>query len=160
MLNIGDKINDFCLNGIDEDSNEKVFCFKDLIKDKKDLILYFYPKDNTPGCTTEACDFRDNMNLLLKYANISGISPDSVSSHKKFQEKHGLNFPLLSDPEKEVLKYFGAYGEKKMYGKLSMGVIRSTFLISPEGKVKKIWRNVKAKGHVETIMKYLENQQF
>ncbi|PMP86467.1 MAG: peroxiredoxin [Thermodesulfobium narugense] len=156
MLNIGDKIDDFCLNGIDEGSNEKVFCFKDLIQDRKNLILYFYPKDNTPGCTTEACDFRDNMNFILKYAAVAGVSPDSIVSHKNFQKKHGLNFPLLSDPEKKILNLFGAYGEKKTYGKTSMGVIRSTFLITPDMILKKAWRNVRAKGHVDTILKYFE----
>lgn len=156
MLNIGDKIIDFSLNGIDENSIEKIFYFKDLIQDKKDLILYFYPKDNTPGCTTEACDFRDNMNFILKYAAVAGISPDSITSHKKFQEKHGLNFTLLSDPDKEIIKYFDAYGEKKMYGKTHMGIIRSTFLISSDMILKKAWRNIKAKGHVDTIVKYFE----
>ncbi len=155
MVKEGEKAPDFCLKGIDEKGEEKEFCLKDF-KGKK-LILYFYPKDNTPGCTTEACDFRDNLNVLVgKGYQVVGVSPDSVKSHKNFKEKYGLNFPLLSDPDKKVAEAFGAYGEKKMYGKVTKGIIRSTFLIDEEGKVAKAWRNVKAKGHVEKILKELE----
>ncbi len=155
MLKEGDKAPEFCLQGIDENSQEREFCLKDF-RGKK-VILYFYPKDNTPGCTTEACDFRDNMNVLANMGYIViGVSPDSVNSHKKFQDKYGLNFILLSDPDKKVAESYGAYGEKKMYGKVTKGIIRSTFVIDEEGKIAKAWYNVKAKGHVEKVLKELE----
>jgi peroxiredoxin Q/BCP len=150
-----EKAIDFCLPGIDEKGNEIYFCLKDYLGKDKDIILYFYPKDDTPGCTTEACDFRDNLNILQNYAIVVGVSPDSIESHKKFKEKYGLNFILLSDKNKEVMKQYGAYGKKVMYGKETEGVIRSTFIISPDGSIKKAWKNVKAKGHVEQILKFL-----
>jgi peroxiredoxin Q/BCP len=150
-----EKAKDFCLPGIDEKGNEINFCLKDYLGKDKDIILYFYPKDDTPGCTTEACDFRDNLNILQNYAIVVGVSPDSIESHKKFKEKYGLNFILLSDKNKEVMKQYGAYGKKVMYGKETEGVIRSTFIISPDGSIKKAWKNVKAKGHVEQILKFL-----
>jgi peroxiredoxin Q/BCP len=150
-----EKAIDFCLPGIDEKGNEINFCLRDYLGKDKDVILYFYPKDDTPGCTTEACDFRDNLNILQNYAIVVGVSPDSIESHKKFKEKYGLNFILLSDKNKEVMKQYGAYGKKVMYGKETEGVIRSTFIISPDGSIKKAWKNVKAKGHVEQILKFL-----
>jgi peroxiredoxin Q/BCP len=150
-----EKVIDFCLPGIDEKGNEINFCLRDYLGKDKDIILYFYPKDDTPGCTTEACDFRDNLNILQNYAMVVGVSPDSIESHKKFKEKYGLNFILLSDENKEVMKQYGAYGKKVMYGKETEGVIRSTFIISPDGSIKKAWKNVKAKGHVEQILKFL-----
>ncbi|MBX0311125.1 MAG: peroxiredoxin [Sulfurihydrogenibium sp.] len=149
-----EKAIDFCLPGIDEKGNEINFCLRDYLGKDKDIILYFYPKDDTPGCTTEACDFRDNLNILQNYAIVVGVSPDSIESHKKFKEKYGLNFILLSDKNKEVMKQYGAYGKKVMYGKETEGVIRSTFIISPDGSIKKAWKNVKAKGHVEQILKF------
>ncbi len=152
-LDEGDEVPDFCLEGIDPEGNEGRFCFEDLKEGK--VILYFYPKDNTPGCTTEACDFRDNLKILKNYGiKVIGISPDSVNSHKRFREKYGLNFYLLSDREKKVAEMFGAYGEKKSYGKITKGIIRSTFYIE-DGVIKKAWRNVKAKGHVERVLKEL-----
>ncbi|HAV39938.1 MAG TPA: thioredoxin-dependent thiol peroxidase [Aquificaceae bacterium] len=155
MLKEGDKAPDFCLEGIDKDGREGRYCLKDFLSSP--LILYFYPKDDTPGCTQEACDFRDNINILQsKGYNVVGISPDSVQSHKKFKEKYGLNFALLSDPNKDVARAYGAYGKKKMYGKETEGIVRSTFLISPEGKILKAWYNVKAKGHVEALLKKLD----
>jgi peroxiredoxin Q/BCP len=150
-----EKAIDFCLPGIDEKGNEINFCLRDYLGKDKDIILYFYPKDDTPGCTTEACDFRDNLNILQNYAIVVGVSPDSIESHKKFKEKYGLNFILLPDENKEVMKQYGAYGKKVMYGKETEGVIRSTFIISPDGSIKKAWKNVKAKGHVEQILKFL-----
>jgi peroxiredoxin Q/BCP len=152
----GQKAPEFCLPGLTPEGEEKEICLKDLLLEGKYLILYFYPKDNTPGCTTEACDFRDNMNVLSDKATVVGVSPDSIESHKKFKEKYNLNFYLLSDKEKKVLQEYDAYGEKKSYGKTTIGVIRSTYIISPEGKIVKKWRNVKAKGHVEKVIKELE----
>lgn len=109
----------------------------------KDVILYFYPKDDTPGCTKEACGFRDSWKDLSK-ANVVvlGVSADSTASHQKFAAKYKLPFPLLSDPDRKVMKAYGAYGEKVMYGKKTKGVIRSTVWIGPDGKVKKHWAKV------------------
>ncbi len=155
MLKEGELAPDFCLEGIDHEGKEGNFCLKDLLSSP--LILYFYPKDDTPGCTQEACDFRDNLNILMsKGFVVVGISPDNLQSHKKFREKYGLNFILLSDPQKEVIKAYGAYGKKKMYGKETEGVIRSTFVISPEGRILKAFYNVKAKGHVESLLRELD----
>jgi len=154
MLKEGDKAPDFCLEGIDEEGKEVKVCLKDMLG--QNLIIYFYPKDNTPGCTQEACDFRDNLQTLIsKGYRVLGISPDPISSHKKFKEKYQLNFPLLSDPDYTVAKLYGAYGTKKMYGKETMGIIRSTFVINPDGTIKKAYYNVKAKGHVEKLLQEL-----
>jgi thioredoxin-dependent peroxiredoxin len=155
MISEGNKAPQFCLDGIDEKGAEKNYCLKDLLKSGRPLVLYFYPKDNTSGCTAEACDFRDNMNRITAKAQVVGVSPDSLKSHKGFAEKQSLNFPLLSDPDKKVLTAYGAYGEKKMYGKTVMGVIRSTFIIAPDGKVLKAWRAVKVKGHVDEVIEAL-----
>jgi peroxiredoxin Q/BCP len=109
----------------------------------KDVIVYFYPKDNTSGCTKEACGFRDIWDEIRKHsAVVLGISPDSGASHEKFATKHQLPFILLSDPDKTMMQQYGAYGEKVMYGKKTTGVIRSTVWIGPDGKVKKHWQRV------------------
>ena len=162
MLEEGMKAPDFCLMGLTPEGEEKEICLNDLLKEDKYIILYFYPKDNTPGCTTEACDFRDNLNVFSDKAVVVGISPDSIKSHQKFKEKYNLNFYLLSDPDKKVLEQYDAYGEKKNYGKITKGVIRSTYIISPKGIILKKWRNVRAKGHVqkvvETFNKILEEK--
>ena len=136
--------------GIDADGNETEFEISDF-RGKK-VVLYFYPKDNTSGCTQEACDFRDNYNRLTSKAVVIGVSPDSIASHKKFQEKQGLNFILLSDPEHILAEKFGAWGEKSMYGKKYFGIIRSTFILDEQGKIEKEWRKVKVKGHVEEVL--------
>ncbi len=154
MLQEGERAPDFCLEGVDEKGDMKEFCLSDLLKAGKNIVLYFYPKDNTPGCTSEACDFRDNFSRIGDRATVIGVSPDSVQSHKKFQEKHGLNYPLLSDPEHGVLESCGAWGEKKMYGKVMVGVIRSTCIIGADGVTKKKW--VKVKGHVDRVIEELE----
>jgi peroxiredoxin Q/BCP len=151
----GEKAGDFCLLGIDSGGREGTFCLKDFLHQSRDVILYFYPKDETPGCTKEACDFRDNFSRLSGRAFVLGVSPDSVASHLKFRMRHGLNFPLLSDPEKKVMKEYDAYGDKSLTGVLTRGVIRSTYVIDPEGKVKKRWIGVKAKGHVDKVLEYL-----
>jgi peroxiredoxin Q/BCP len=127
------------------------------LKGKK-VILYFYPKDDTPGCTKEACSFRDNLGVLQsKNVVVLGVSADSVESHKKFKQKYNLNFPLLSDEKLEVIKKYGVWKEKNMYGKKTMGIERSTFIIDEKGKIIKIYRNVKVDGHVEEIKKFLES---
>ncbi len=154
MLKEGDKAPEFCAEGLDKEGREGRFCLKDLLSSP--IILYFYPKDDTPGCTQEACDFRDNLSLLqTKGYQVIGISPDSIASHKKFREKYNINFMLLCDPNKEIAKAYGAYGKKKMYGKETEGITRSTFLISSDGKILKAWYNVKVKGHVNSILEVL-----
>lgn len=141
---------DIKLQGIDAEANEKEFSLSNF--KGQEVILYFYPKDNTPGCTQEACDFRDNMNRLTSKVTVIGVSPDNIASHKKFHEKQGINFILLSDTEHRLAEALGVWGEKSMYGKKYMGIIRSTFLIDKLGEIKKTWTNVKVKGHVDEIL--------
>jgi len=120
------------------------------------VVLYFYPKDNTPGCTTEARDFQANLAKLKRLgAVVLGVSKDSVESHCKFSDKQGLKFPLLSDPDAMVIDKYGAWGEKNMYGKKRMGIIRSTVVIGPDGRVKKMWPKVRVKGHVDDVIETL-----
>ena len=120
------------------------------------VVLYFYPRDDTPGCTREACAFRDQQARLKKRgAVVLGVSTDSVESHAKFREKYGLNFPLLADVEHEVAEKYGAWREKNMYGKKSMGIQRSTFLIDAEGKVAKVWKKVRVDGHDAQVLEAL-----
>ena len=120
-------------------------------------VLYFYPNDDTPGCTTEACDFTAGLKDFEKLAaTVLGCSPNSTESHRKFIAKYKLKIDLLSDPEKKVLTRYGAWGEKKLYGKVSMGVIRSTVIIDPQGKVARHWPKVKAQGHAEEVREALE----
>ena len=119
----------------------------------KKYVMFFYPKAMTPGCTTESCDFRDSYGELAEAGySIVGVSPDPPSRNKKFQEKEGLNFDLLSDEDHVLAEGLGAWGEKKLYGKISMGLIRSTFVIDEEGVVVETYRNVRAKGHVARVM--------
>ena|ERR1017187_7983916 len=121
------------------------------------LVVYFYPKDNTPGCTREAQDFTAAAARLAKLgAEVVGVSKDSVKTHAGFREKMGINFPLLSDPELEAHRAYGAWGEKTMYGKKTQGVIRSTFLIAPDGKMVRAWHGVKVDGHVDKVIAALE----
>jgi len=119
----------------------------------KKYVMFFYPKAMTPGCTTESCDFRDSYGELAEAGySIVGVSPDPPSRNKKFQEKEGLNFDLLSDEDHVLAEGLGAWGEKKLYGTISMGLIRSTFVIDEEGVVVDTYRNVRAKGHVARVM--------
>jgi len=123
----------------------------------KYVILYFYPRDNTPGCTTEANDFNAALRKIkARDAVVVGVSKDSIDSHCKFADKFKLKFPLLSDADGTMLEKYGAWGEKNMYGKKSMGIIRSTVLIGPDGKVIKHFPKVKVKGHVEAVMEALD----
>jgi peroxiredoxin Q/BCP len=120
------------------------------------VIVYFYPAAMTPGCTTQACDFRDNIrSLAASGLTVLGISPDAPAKLAKFRARDHLNFPLLSDPEHKVHDAYGAYGEKMLYGKKKIGVIRSTFVVGPDGKVERAYYNVKATGHVERLRKDL-----
>jgi len=120
------------------------------------LILYFYPRDNTSGCTLEAVDFTDRVNdFKTLRASILGISPDTVDSHRKFIEKQGLGITLLSDSDRRVVKEYGVWQIKKLYGKESYGVVRSTFLIDPEGIIRQVWEKVKVNGHADEVMESL-----
>ncbi len=140
-------------SGIDQDGNS--ITLSDYRG--KRLILYFYPKDNTPGCTAETCNLNNNYSMLLQNGfDVIGISPDSPSSHLKFITKFNLGFNLIADTEKSILQQYGAWGEKTMCGKTSMGVLRSTFIIDPEGKIEKIFRKVNTKEHTAQILAELE----
>lgn len=147
MLNAGDQAPDF---EAVLDNGEKV----SLSQYKgKNVVLYFYPKDNTPGCTREACDFRDNISSLEeKNTVVLGVSPDSAKSHQKFRDKFDLPFPLISDEAKDVAQAYGVWREKKMYGKTRMGIVRSTFIINGEGKISKSYDSVKVAGHVDDVI--------
>jgi thioredoxin-dependent peroxiredoxin len=124
----------------------------------KPVVLYFYPKDDTPGCTREACSLRDRSKDLKKLgATVLGVSPDDVESHVKFRDKFALNFPLLADVGHKVAEKYGAWREKNMYGKKSMGIQRSTFLIDADGQVAKVWKAVQVDGHDQQIIEALEN---
>jgi peroxiredoxin Q/BCP len=123
----------------------------------KYAVIYFYPRDNTPGCTTEANDFNKALpKLKARNAVVIGVSKDSIASHCKFADKYRLKFPLLSDPEGKMLEKYGAWGEKNMYGKKSMGILRSTVLVGPDGKVIKHFPRVKVKGHIEEVLEALD----
>jgi peroxiredoxin Q/BCP len=121
------------------------------------VVLYFYPKDDTPGCTKEACAFRDAQAKLAKFgAKVLGVSPDPVDDHVKFRDKYQLNFPLLADLDHKVADAYGAWREKNMYGKKSMGIQRSTFLIDAQGKVAKVWKRVQVDGHDQQVLEALQ----
>lgn len=151
MLEENTLIKDFTL--FDDEGNE--WTLSDHL-DKK-VIVYFYPKDNTPGCTTQACTFRDNYEELSKLdAYVVGISADSVKVHSNYKKKHSLPFTLLSDPDKEVIRYFGAFGEKKSFGKVYDGIIRSTFIIDEEGKLIKIYKKASPTKNAPEIIEFLK----
>jgi peroxiredoxin Q/BCP len=144
---VGDKAPAFALSSGDGETIR----LKDLAG--KSVVLYFYPKDDTSGCTKEACDFRDS-SAALKAAGavVLGVSPDSVASHGKFAGKYDLSFPLLSDPDHKVAESYGVWAEKSMYGRKYFGIERSTFLIAPDGKLAAVWRKVKVPGHVDEVL--------
>lgn len=147
MIQVGDKIPEVL--GVDQDGKElKMSDFKG-----KKLVLYFYPKDQTAGCIAEACSFRDNLSALAKagYA-VVGVSKDSQKSHLNFIAKQNLNFPLISDPEKSLIEYFGVWGEKKMCGKVGFGVMRTTFIINEEGVVERIIEKVNTKQAAQQVL--------
>lgn len=147
MLKIGDRMPDFEV--VDQDGNQ--VSSKDLIGKKN--VVYFYPKDNTSGCTAEACSIRDNYeSLVAKGYNVIGVSKDSAASHRKFREKYELPFTLLSDTSTQMLQAFGAWGEKKMYGKTVMGTIRRTFIFDEEGILTRIIEKVDTKNHAAQIL--------
>lgn len=149
-LNAGDTAPDF--KG--KDQNGKTISLKDF-KGKK-LVLYFYPQDDTPTCTVEACNLRDNYSALKKAGlEIIGVSPDDHLSHKRFEEKYDLPFTLIEDPEKKIINQYDVWGEKNNYGKKYFGLIRTTFLIDEEGKILKVFKKPKSKIHSEEILKAL-----
>ncbi len=124
------------------------------------VVIYFYPRDNTPGCTREAQAFRDAASQLSKLgATVLGVSKDSLASHEKFRDKHDLNFELLSDETGATIEKYGAWGEKNMYGKKSMGIIRSTVVVGPDGKVIKHFPKVRVNGHVEAVVEALQSDR-
>ena len=147
MVNIGDKAPEFSAS---TDGGGTV-SLKDL-KDKK-IVLYFYPKDMTPGCTAESCGFRDALPDFSKInAEIIGVSKDSVKRHDKFKEKYELPFMLAADEDGKMCEAYGVWQEKKNYGKTYMGIVRSTFLIDEKGKIAAVWRNLRVKGHVDKVL--------
>lgn len=149
-LKVGDKAPDF--EGTNQDG--KKVGLKDFAGKK--LILYFYPKDNTPGCTAESCNLNDNYDSWLeKGYEVLGVSPDSEKSHQNFKNKYNLKFDLIADTEKEILQKYGAWGEKNMYGKKYMGVLRTTFVIDENGVIEEIFEKVKTKDHTNQIIKSL-----
>jgi peroxiredoxin Q/BCP len=150
-VEVGDRAPDFSLPA---DGGGKV-SLKDLRG--KTVVLYFYPRDDTPGCTAEACAFRDSLPDFSKVkAQVAGISRDSVASHDKFKKKFKLPFPLVSDEDGKVTEAYGAWVEKSMYGKKYMGIERATFLIDAKGVVRNVWRKVKVPGHAEEVLKAAE----
>jgi peroxiredoxin Q/BCP len=146
----GDEAPDFELPG-DDGSTVKLSALRG-----QRVIVYFYPAAMTPGCTTQACDFRDNIrSLAASDVTVLGLSPDEPAKLAKFRERDHLNFPLLSDPDHKVHEAYGTWGEKMLYGKKKVGVIRSTFVVGPDGKLERVYYNVKATGHVERLRKDL-----
>ena len=138
------------------DQNSKPVSLSQLIANGT-VVLYFYPRDMTPGCTTEACGFRDNLNTIRKAgAHVVGISADSPASHHKFIEKYGLNFPLLSDSENQVSRSYGVFKKKSLYGREFMGIERTSFIIGPDGTVRKVFPRVKINGHTGEILTALK----
>jgi peroxiredoxin Q/BCP len=148
MLKPGDKAPDFTIMS---ETGEEV-SLSDFVG-KSDVVLYFYPKDNTSGCTKEACSFRDNIREIeTKGAVVLGISPDSVKSHQNFIQKHNLNFTLLSDPDHKVAQAYGVWVEKSMYGRKYWGILRTTFIIGRDGIIKHVFERVKPAGHAEEVL--------
>lgn len=154
MVKVGDKAPDFSLPS---SSGGTVSLSK--LRGKK-VVLYFYPRDDTPGCTREACDFRDNLGRAKSAgAQVYGVSKDSLASHERFREKYSLPFELLSDADNSTAKAWGAYGKKVMYGKDVLGTIRSTFLIDEQGKIAAVWSPVKVDGHVDQVLAALSGKE-
>ena len=153
ILNEGTKAPDF--KGLDQNGNE--VSLNDFLGKK--LILYFYPKDDTPGCTKEACNLRDNHSLLLEkgYA-VLGVSPDNENSHQKFISKYQLPFSLIADKDKSIMNTYGTWGEKNMYGKIVEGVLRTTYVIDEAGTIHKVFKKVQTDTHTEQILKAIEGK--
>ena len=152
-INIGKKVKDLAVVSSD---NKKML--SDYLN--KNLILYFYPRDLTPGCTTESNEFNDSLKKIKKLGwNVVGVSRDNIKSHEKFINKYSFKFPLISDESEKVCKMFDVIKEKSLYGRKYMGIDRSTFLINRELEILNIWRNVKVKGHVEEVIRFIQEMQ-
>jgi len=150
VLEVGDTVPDFC--SINQDEEE--ICFRDIRG--RWIVLYFYPKDNTKGCTLEAIDFTDSLDEFNSLdTTILGVSPDSPKRHRNFIEKQGLKITLLADEDKNLANLFGVWRLKRSYGREYMGIVRSTFIISPDGKIAHRWSSVRVKGHVEKVKERL-----
>ncbi len=150
-LHIGDPAPDFCL----PDEQGRTHCLHDYRG--RPVVLYFYPKDNTPGCTTEALSFKEDYHRFARAGVvILGVSPDDAASHQRFKAKYGLPFPLLSDPDHRVLEAYEAWGPKKMFGREYMGVLRKTYIVDAEGRIRKIYPKVKPKGHAQQVWEDLQ----
>ena len=150
MLEVGDRAPEFTA----QDQNGVTHQLKDYRG--KRVVLYFYPKDMTAGCTQEACDFRDNLNRVLAHgAQVLGVSPDTVARHKKFETKESLNFPLLADVDRVIAEAYGVWVEKSMYGRKYMGVERTTIIIDAKGRITHIFRKVRVPGHVDEVLNAL-----
>ncbi len=153
MLQIGDQVPEFSLSA---DGDKAVSSAS--LKGTR-FVLYFYPKDDTPGCTTQACSFRDNLPAFNAVSiQIFGVSADSGAAHDKFVKKFGLNFPLISDPSRALIEGMGVWVEKSMYGKKYMGIARATFVIDAAGKIEKLWEKVTPAGHAEQVLAYLAGE--
>lgn len=154
-IKTGDKAPSFRAPAWVPGEGEKTIALKDYAGSP--VVLYFYPKDDTSGCTAEACDFRDNIRAFNKLgAAVIGISRDPVKSHQKFAQKYDLNFPLVSDEDTKICQAYDVWAQKSMYGRKYMGIDRSTFLIDGKGRIAAFWRNVKVKGHVDAVAEALE----
>jgi thioredoxin-dependent peroxiredoxin len=146
-LEVGAKAPTFTLTN----QSGKTISLKDFSGER--FVIYFYPADDTPGCTKEACQFNDGLSAFRKLGvKVIGVSPDNAEKHVAFRKKYGLSFDLLSDPEKKVMTRYGAFGEKMMYGKKVTGVIRSTFVVGPTGKIEHVWYGVRADGHADKVL--------
>src|SRR5689334_4068402 len=153
LPDVGQPAPDFTLPSTD-DTDVSLSSFKD----KQAVVLYFYPRDDTPGCTAEACSFRDLRSLFNENgAEILGVSPDTIKSHKKFQDKFSLNFPLLADPDHQVAEQYGVWQLKKFMGREYMGIARTTFVIGPDGNIKAVFPNVKVEGHADKVLQALKS---
>ena len=154
MVEKGDQAPDFTL-AADDGSEVTLSALRG-----KTVVLYFYPKDDTSGCTTQACELRDNLpEISLRGAIVLGVSPDPLPSHEKFRDKYDLNFPLLSDGDHQVAEAYGVWKEKSMYGRKYWGIERSTFIIAPNGLIQDAWRKVKPKGHAQKVSEILAFQE-
>ncbi|MEI6886692.1 MAG: peroxiredoxin [bacterium] len=158
MLKIGDSIKDFGILKVVDSKSEREIEINDF--KGKTTVLYFYPKDQTPGCVKEACSVRDsNSELLAMGIQVLGVSGDDISSHIEFIKKYSLNFPLISDTERKLSLQVGAWGEKNLYGKIVVGMMRSTFIVGPDLKIIKVWERVRAEGHGEAIIEFLKSNK-
>ncbi len=146
----------FYLRGVDEKGEISDYSLESLLEGGRYLVLYFYPKDDTPGCTREACDFRDNIGLLKRTAAVAGVSADRIETHLKFHARHGLPFPILSDPDKKVIGAYGKICKRNLSERIFAWFLRSTFIISPDRRVIRSWHRLSSRGHVSEVITELD----